>query len=82
MVNVPSSSLTGGQSSCRTGPSGRCSRTGTLRTTYAPSLSGSVLLGSVDGGRVCAEAEDEGTFGGDCGLAGAAVGVTFAATLQ
>jgi hypothetical protein len=57
-------------------------RTGTLLTAKAPSRSGKVLFGSVEGGLVCADAEDDGTCVGDCERPGAAVGVTFAATLQ
>jgi hypothetical protein len=38
--------------------------------------------GSADGGRVCADADDEGTGGGDCARAGDAVGVILEATRQ
>jgi hypothetical protein len=58
-------------------------RTGTLRTANAPSRSGRVLFGSVEGGRVCADTDEDGTVGGDCGRPpGAEVGVTLAATRQ
>lgn len=78
--HTPSSRM-GGTRSCRTGPSGRYVRTGTLRTLYAPSRSGAAVdPGSADGGRVCIDVEDEG--GGDPGRVGAVVGVTFDATRQ
>jgi hypothetical protein len=75
--NAPSS-RTGGARSCRTGPSGRYSLIGTLRTLYAPSLSGAPC-GSADGGRVCI---DGCAAGGEPGRAGKVVGVIFDATRQ
>lgn len=51
---------------------------GTLRTLYAPSLSGTPC-GSADGGRVCID--DCGACG-ELGRAGKVVGVTLEATRQ
>lgn len=51
---------------------------GTLRTLYAPSLSGAPAE-STEGGRECSET-DEG--GGEVGLAGVVVGVILDAILQ
>ena len=74
----PPSSRTGGARSCSTGPSGRYSLIGTLRTLYAPSLSGTPC-GSADGGRVCI---DVCVAGGELGRAGKVVGVILEATRQ
>lgn len=79
--DTPSSS-TGGARSCNTGPSGRYTRTGTLRTLAAPSLSGTVLEpGSADGGRVWRDV-DVGGGGGDVERLGVVVGVILDATRQ
>ena len=75
--NAPSS-RTGGARSCSTGPSGRYSLIGTLRTLYAPSLSGAPC-GSADGGRLCI---DGCAAGGEPCRAGKVVGVIFDATRQ
>jgi hypothetical protein len=74
----PPSSRMGGARSCSTGPSGRYSLIGTLRTLYALSLSGAPC-GSAEGGRVCI---DDCPAGGEPGRAGKVVGVTFDATRQ
>ena len=76
-VNVPDSSE-GGASSCIAGPSGRYSRTGTLRTLYAPSLSGTAEE-SVDGGRECKETWEGG---GEFGRTGVVEGVIREAIFQ
>ena len=79
--DAPSSS-TGGTRSCRTGPSGRYTRTGTLRTLDAPSRSGPPLEpGSADGGRVCRDVE-VGGGGGELERVGVVVGVILEATRQ
>jgi hypothetical protein len=74
----PPSSRMGGARSCNTGPSGRYSLIGTLRTLYALSLSGAPC-GSAEGGRVCNE---DCPAGGELGLAGIVAGVTLHATRQ
>ena len=77
--DLPLSSV-GGTNSCMTGPSGRYILTGTLRTLYAPSFSAGT---SVDEeGRLCIEAEEGGTGGGEFGRLGAVVGVILLATRQ
>lgn len=70
--------MTGGAKSCKTGPSARYIRAGTLRTVYAPSLS-AADVGSADGGRECNDTE---VGGGECGRAGVVVGVIFDAIRQ
>jgi hypothetical protein len=73
-------SSTGRTNSCTTGPSGKYTLTGTLRTLYAPSFS---CCDSAEvEGRPCMDTDEGGTGGGELGRFGVVVGVILDATRQ